>query len=465
MGSVPFTITVNPRGEDLLPDSDTVTLVDDLSGTMTVDPSSVTITDSSGNKLPSDQWKISIAKRTDSSNKKVTTMTLVIPDSEKLTISYKASIDAAPNTTVTYSNTAYWYGYKSDSSSNVTSTVSYGADGILGMGTVPLFSLIKADKNNITTELPGAEFAIYLGKYDDTKNAWVPDGNPIETLKTGTSGSHAGILTFGSDPNVTLLFNTVYCIVETKAPAGYVKDSAAIPVAIARADSAGNYPNQSADWHVTPDKNLKMHTSADLAAWAIQGVNISYKGSTFTYTAYNEKTSLRINKSFADSDGNSTAAPAGTFSFGLYSTNGNAVGDKLETLTVTYDSQGNATYKLTSGDLTQTVSSPVFTDLNVGDNYQVYELDANGDPVKNNRILYNKEGSGYIVTYPNGNQITAPDSTTSAEMNISNQSFTSPLTGIRTDHTNLYIGIAAVLSAVLAGFVFFRKRKKNRRAL
>lgn len=464
MGSVPFTITVNPRGEDLLQDSDTLTLVDELSGTMTVDPSSITITDRNGNQLPSNQWKISITKGTDSNSNTLTTMTLVIPDGEKLTIHYNASIDAPPNTAVTYRNTAYWYGYKGDSSSFVSDTVSYKADGSFGIGAKPQISLVKADKNTITTELAGAEFAIYLGKYDSTEKKWVPEGDPIETKKTGASGSHTGVLTFGSDKE--LLFNTVYCIVETKAPAGYVMDSNPIPVVIARKAKNGDYPNQSVDWGSTSgETKLVTHTAKDLETWAAQGVNINYRGSMFTYTVYNEKTSLTINKSFTDPDGKSITAPAGTFSFGLYSTNGSAVGEKLETLTITYDSQGKTTYKLTAGNLTQTVASPVFTDLNVGDSYQVYELDADGDPVEDNHILYNKESNGYIVTYPKGNQITAPDRTTTSEMNIINQSYTSPHTGIRPDHSDLYRGIAAVLSAVLAGFIYIRKRKKNRRTL
>lgn len=460
-GSVPFSITVNPRGEDLLPDSDTVTLVDVLVGKMILDPSSVTVTDSSG-PVPRDQWKISISKGKDSSDNAQTTMTLVIPDSRKLTIRYKASIDATLNTPITYKNTANWYGYNKVGANIVSRTVQYSADATWKNETKPYVSLIKADKNNITTELPGAEFAIYLAEYDTQKGAWVPKGEPLEKLKTAASGTHTGILTFGADEKVTLLFNTVYCIVETKPPAGYVKDSTAIPVAIARADKKGQYPNESMDWNFTPDKNLKTYTANDLNTWVIQGVNLSYKGSTFTITAYNEKTSLQLRKSFKNADGTKILAPAGTFSFGLFSVNGNSTGEKLETLTMTSDGNGNISYKLTSGDLTTAVNAPVFKDLNVGDSYKVYELDADGKPVENKRIFYNKEGNGYVVTYPADPLIVARDSATPAEFSVVNQEFTIPTTGIPTQHSGVYRGLAAGLAVLLAGYLLFRRRKRSK---
>ena len=75
-GSVPFTLAVNPMSLDLSPDTDTLTLVDELGystengvpGSMTVDPSTVTVQDSNGNALDSSQWTLSITK--DTANKK-----------------------------------------------------------------------------------------------------------------------------------------------------------------------------------------------------------------------------------------------------------------------------------------------------------------------------------------------------------------------------------------------------------
>lgn len=475
--SVPFTLKVNPRGEDLLPGSDNLTLVDELSGkvdelsgklsgSLIIDPASVEVKDSSGTPLDSGEWKLSLKRGTDSSGKQpLTTMTLVLPDSKSLTITYNASIDAAPDISVPYSNTAYWFGYKGSSSPTIDSSAIYSIGANLSFEHKPVINLIKADQNDVSKELPGAEFSIYLARYNTDTGKWEQTGEPLFTMETEKSGTHAGILSFVSDTQTTLLFNTVYCIVETKAPAGYVKDSTPIFIAMARKDSSGNYPTKFNEGGLSPDADTKTYTSNELKTWAEQGVIVNYYGSTYTYTAYNQKASLKIVKSFLDKSGNSlTTPPDGTFSFGLY--NSNQV--KLETLTITY-TNGKPSYRLTEGSVSKAISEPVFTDLNVGDTYAVYELDADGDPVQNGRLLYNKEGNGYVVTYPtnaDGNAtytVLANDSLTPAEFAISNKESPIPETGIHTGHTVIYGGIIAVLAGIVTGFFFLKKKKRIRR--
>ncbi len=475
--SVPFTLKVNPRGEDLLPGSDNLTLVDELSGkvdelsgklsgSLIIDPASVEVKDSSGTPLDSGEWKLSLKRGTDSSGKQpLTTMTLVLPDSKSLTITYNASIDAAPDISVPYSNTAYWFGYKESSSSTIDSSAEYSIGATVGFEHRPVINLIKADQNDVSKELPGAEFSIYLARYNTDTGKWEQTGEPLFTKETEKSGTHAGILSFVSDTQTTLLFNTVYCIVETKAPAGYVKDSTPIFIAMARKDSNGNYPTKFNEGGLPQDADTTIYTAGELKTWAEQGVNVNYYGSTYTYTAYNQKASLKIVKSFLDKSGNSlTTPPDGTFSFGLY--NSNQV--KLETLTITY-AKGMPSYRLTEGSVSKAISEPVFTDLNVGDTYAVYELDADGDPVQNGRLLYNREGNGYVVTYPtnaDGNAtytVLAKDSLTPAEFAISNKESPIPETGIHTGHTVIYGGIIAILVGIVTGFFFLKKKKRIRR--
>ena len=457
-GKIPFTITVNPQSEDLLEGSDTVTLVDELSGKLTVDPSSIKVTDSSGNEISSNAWNLSLKKN---SSTGTTTMSLAIPDSKKLTITYEASINASPGESVSYSNSAYWFGYKDISSSTVTQTVSYDADATFGTAVTPKISLVKADQNNVTKELSGAGFSIYKAVYTDGQ--WRITGDPLDTQTTGASGSHAGILTFGS--GTKLKYNTVYGIVETSAPAGYVKDSTPIFIAMARADNNGAYPTDSTEWNSTADPSgITTYSASDLQQWADQGVTVNYQGSTYTYTAYNEKASLEVDKSFLDKSGTAlTTPPDGTFQFGLY----NSEGSLVETLTIKY-SGGNATYRLSKDGISQAVSTPAFHDLNVGDSYTVYELDADGDPIKNGRILYNKEGNGYVVTYQDGstsdslNTVVAQDDTDASVFTVTNKEYTIPATGIASFHNNVYIGIV-ILMAGLAGIFYLLRRRKNRR--
>ncbi len=458
-GSVPFTVTVNPLGEDLLKDSDTLTLVDELSygtadnshGAMTLDPSSVRITDRSGAELPRSQWTLSLAKDTENGK---TVMTLVIPDSEQLTIIYTASIDAPPGTFVTYYNSAHWYGYSEDRYNTVQNSVSYNVDASFGFGNNPVISLTKADQDNVTKSLSGAKFAIYKAVYSD--GAWKATGDSIETATTGSNGT----LTFGSG-TTKLQYNTVYAVVETEAPAGYVTDTTPTFIAMARADKSGNYPNESAEWNSTVDSNLVTHTASDLSTWADQGVTVNYRGSTYTYTAYNQKAKLSVSKVFVDKDGNTLSTPPdGTFSFGLY----NAAGSLVETLAVTY-SGGTASYQLTESGSTKSIDSPVFEDLNVGDSYSVYELDGNGDPVKNGRILYNADGNGYTVAYQNDqtnvnpNTIVVADSKTGTKVTITNQEYTIPDTGIQSFHNFWYIGVFLILAGIMIGYLWLYKRK------
>ncbi|MGN0363845.1 MAG: prealbumin-like fold domain-containing protein [Bilifractor sp.] len=468
-GDVPFTLTVNPLGLDLMKNADTLTLVDELTGSMTVDPASVKVKDSNGKDIDSDLWKLSLTK--DTSSKK-TVMTLIVPDAQKLTITYNTSIDASPGTPVKYTNTAHWYGIEEDKKSTVENTVSYSVDASIGFSNNPVISLVKADQNNVTKKLSGAKFAIY--QVENIKTSTDSSGkktvtwtktteDPIETLTTGSDGK----LTFGNG-TTKLQYNTIYAIVETGAPSGYVKDDTPIFVAMARADKSGNYPNESTDWGSTVDKEtLKTYTADDLAKWADQGVTVNYKGSTYTYTAYNQKASLQIEKSFLDKGGTALATPPdGTFSFGLYNVDNNLI----ETLIITY-SGGKASYQLTENGKTETVDSAMFRDLNVGDIYYVYELDGQGDPMKDGRILYNKEGNGYIVKYQvdtngnqpkNPNQVIAPDSKTAAAFTVSNQEYPIPSTGISPAHNAVYIGTAILLGVLLAGAFWMRRRKRNR---
>lgn len=470
-GSVPFTITVNPMSLNLSPDMDTLTLVDELGystdngvpGSMTVDPSTVKVKDSNGNALDSSLWTLSITK--DTANKK-SVMTMTVPDGQKLTIEYNASIDASPGTPVTYTNTAHWYGLSTDSYNTVTNKVSYNVDATFGFSTSPVINLIKADQDNVSKKLSGAKFNIY--KATETNGNWTYNtGDLLETATTDSNGK----LTFGSG-TAKLQFNTVYAIVEEDAPPGYVKNTSPILIAMARADSTKvNYPNESTEWG-TVDDNLKTYTASDLSTWANQGVTVNYRGSSYTYTAYNHKASLNLVKEFQDKDGSTlTTPPDGTFYFGLYSSDNKLV----EKLTITY-SNGTASYQLTENNVTKSVDSATFTDLNVNDRYSVYELDANDEKVKTGHILYNKEGNGYIASYtvkktgdidpvsydPASDQITVQDADSAGTVTITNQEFSIPETGVYIRDNFWYFVAFLLLDSITICYVLYLKRRFNK---
>ena len=462
-GTVPFTITVNPRGEDLLPGSDTLTLVDEMAGNFTIDP------------VDNSQWNISLQKGKNSSNQPVTTMTLALPDSQKLTVTYRAEIDAAPDTDVTYSNKAYWQGYQEQSATTITGTVKYSIDGSISMSNYPEIRLVKVDQSNASKELSGARFSLYLAAYDQDTGKWGKTGKPVDTQTTASSGTHNGILTFRGSKN--LLYNTVYCIVEDKAPNGYVKSTDPVFIAMARKDSSGKYSDKSTAWGSTDTGSATVHTADELKTWASQGVIVNYRGSVYTYTAVNQKqkTSLKIDKTFLNRDGSKVAAPSdGTFSFGLY----NSRDSKVGTLTIRYQ-DGTPAYTLTQNDISQNVTEPVFQSLNVGDSYKVYELDGDEDPITDGRLLYNKEGKGYIVRYQgvsgnsdsgtaagtggDVNTVTVPDSAEPAVFGVTNQEFKIPVTGVETEPMEPYRIAVWLLVFAAATFVILSWRRRARR--
>lgn len=472
-GTVPFTITVNPRGEDLLPGSDTLTLVDELAGNFTIDPGSVTVRNSGGTALDNSQWNISLQKGKNSSNQPVTTMTLALPDSQKLTVTYRAEIDAAPDTDVTYSNKAYWQGYQEQSATTITGTVRYSIDGSISMSNYPEIRLVKVDQSNASKELSGAKFSLYLAAYDQNTGKWCNTGKLVDTQTTASSGTHNGILTFGGSKN--LLYNTVYCIVEDRAPDGYVKSTDPVFIAMARKDSSGGYSDKLTAGGSTDTSSATVHTADELKTWASQGVIVNYRGSVYTYTAVNQKASLKIDKTFLNRDGSKVAAPSdGTFSFGLY----NSRDSKVGTLTIRYQ-DGTPAYTLTQNGISQNVTEPVFQSLNVGDSYKVYELDGDGDPITDGRLLYNKEGDGYIVRYQgvsgnsdsgtaagtggDVNTVTAPNSAEPVVFGVTNQEFRTPDTGVETESTRPYEVVIWLLAFAAATFVILSWRRRARR--
>ena len=147
----------------------------------------------------------------------------------------------------------------------------------------------------------------------------------------------------------------------------------------------------------------------------------------------------------------------------------------MEKLTITY-SNGTASYQLTENNVTKSVDSATFTDLNVGDRYSVYELDANDEKVKTGHILYNKEGNGYIASYtlkktgdadpvsydPATNQIIVEDTDSAGTVTITNQEFTIPETGVYIRDNFWYFVAFLLLDSITICYVLYLKRRFNK---
>ncbi len=333
-GNYPFTIQLNQEGIDLMPKSDTITLVDELGDNLTIDISSITVKNSKTGEDLTGFWSSSV----ETANGKQT-LKIVLPDDQPLTISYTTAVNAAPGQTVTVQNNAHWEGYATTTGGSVDdNSFQYQAGGTAGAAATPQILISKVDQYNNQQKLAGATFTL--------TEMVLEDGKLVETEKvyTGTTADD-GKLTFGEDTNL-LTFNKVYRIQETKAPEGYVLDRVPRYVLIAQKVD-GKYPD------------FTQYQGLDVT------VTIHYATPQYTYTAFNHKGEIEVTKVFQNADGTALDHHNGTYRFGLFA---DAAGtERLQETYVTY----------AYGELT---ASARFTDVAFG-TYYVFELNDQGKPI------------------------------------------------------------------------------------
>ncbi|MCI2155324.1 MAG: Cna B-type domain-containing protein [Solobacterium sp.] len=380
---ISFTMTVNPRGEDLLENSDTLTLVDSYSENLDINLSSLQVKESADSTE-----NVSFTYQIDNS---AHTLTLVIPDNKKLIISYDATIEAPLGTTIeTISNEAYWYGYRSSKSKWSATKVKVEAAGSIDFGTTPIIKITKVDSQNALKTLEGAQFSLYETTYSETDKTFESTGNAVATETSNADGT----VTFGaSSSSYKLQFNKIYSIVETSAPTGYIRSSDPVYIGIFRTKTINNVTVYPKDMNNSTDSADVWNTSVlnDLASIA----NIYYTGTEYDYTWPNSRTSVRISKNFYDGTSNDPVTfPSGDFRFGLY-----YGGQLLQTLTIS-NANGQLTYLRTENGVIEAEDQPLFTGLNTNDVYTIAELDDNGNQIAN-AASATINGETYTVTYPN----------------------------------------------------------------
>ena len=347
--TLPFKIQVNSLGEDLLAGTDYLTVVDTLSETLQLDPTSITVTNTNtGASVP---YTASVEG---------STLRITIPDGVPITISYKARVQVKPGVKVAIRNDAHWEGYASTSSGTIIDDdYAYAAGGTAVGSSTPTVEIIKYDSGSVTTRLPGAEFEMAEGTMDN--GTFTPtDGKTW----TGTTDAN-GVLAFGADP--LMAYNTVYRIVETKAPDGYVLDAAPHYFLVAKANADGSYPEY-------PD-----------------GVDVWYESDTYEFRMGNGRGEASVTKCFAGLEGEASPV-SGTYRFGLYDTP-NPVGDPMQTVSISFadGDSGSKTAK--------------FTNLVLGETYYLFELDDAGKPILNEQVG-TVNGNQFKVSYSDSAMVT-----------------------------------------------------------
>ena len=417
-GRYPFVITLNELGTDLMPGEETVQLVDELGANLTVDTDSIKV--KSGDQEITN-WFSALEDETDGTQK----MIITLPDNLPLTITYDAIVNALPNETVTISNNAYWKGYAvTDDSSVNDSDFSVSAGGTAGGDVSPRISVRKIDQYNNQLTLAGAEFNLTPMRLEN--GTFVEAQSDDDPVRTGTTGED-GMVTFGtSEP--FLKYNTIYRIRETKAPQGYVLDSEASYVLMAR--------------EVTGEDGKPQYP--DYAPQKAAGVYISLTPQ-YTYEAKNHKGEIRVEKHFTDAAGNAVNSVDGTYRFGLFK-------DQQATTKV---QETYVQYK--HGQLT---SPAKFTNVELNTPYYVYELDDQNRPITDG--VGTVSGIPFMVTGPQ-ESITVTQSTPEADAVVTNcmDYDELPTTG-GTGMETYFAGIVLMMAAVVLLYSLKSCRKEER---
>lgn len=417
-GRYPFKITLNELGEDLVSGSDTITLVDELSETLILDTASIHVVNTKRGETVTN-WTSSVEGQT---------LKIVLPDNLPLTVTYEATVNAAPGQTISISNNAHWEGYTTPSGGSVeVKEFSYSTGGTVGADTSPSVTVKKLDQYNTSQTLSGATFTLVEETYADGTFTPTTDGLSL----TGTTGED-GTLTFGKESGQTMSYNTVYCLTETVAPEGYVLDAAPHYFAVAKQQKDGSYPTFP------------------------NGVTVWYQSADYTYQTYNHKGEATVAKAFLDAGGKHLEKIDGTYRFGIYA-EANPTGKPLQTVTITY---ANSTVTPESG-------TAKFTNLTLGKAYYIYELDDNGVPIRGNNTLATVNGANFLVTYSNGPAVTIPGSgTAAAAVTVTNQVCYPELPHTGGAGTTLYTkgGVLLTASAMFLLLYYHTKRRKEESA-
>ena len=446
-----FTIKANQFGEALsTKDGTTLTLIDKLSSTLILDTETIKVINSKTGALVTD-YTASL----DADN----TLKIVIPRDVPVTITYTTTVNAPPRQAVGFSNEAYWEHYSPSSGTKVEeNSYSYAAGGTVTTGNNIKLKIIKKDQNNLSVTLQGAEFEMVPCT---VKNGQIEVDTVNAKEWTGTTNDKGEILFGeGSDQNHAMDYNTIYKVTEIKAPAGYVADSKPIYIMVPRkADGASDYPDDVKEWMKIKDPKTEKPL-----------INIQYQP-IYELTVLNHKGEITVEKKFKDPGGHDANPVSGTYKFGLYenadgtnttnSTNPDettSTTTPLQTVTITYNAAetGSKIAKFTNLDLTD--------NQNQTKTYYVFELDDNGNPIKDSATVATVNKMEYFTSYENKTTANAASEGNSAvsggTVTVINQSRVKelPSTG---SYGSLIYRLAGTILILFAGLLVLINIKKQ----
>lgn len=402
---VNFTINTNQLGQQL-PNNEgpKLKLIDKLSDTLILDTSSI-----KAFKTGTEE-----AVKIDASLGEDNTLEIELPNGIPITITYTATVNAAPGQTVGFSNEAYWKNYSSSGQKVEEKTYSYEAGGTVSGAQNPVLKITKKDKKHLNKLLEDATFKMVEcemneGTIKDTDTSWQGKTDKNGNLELGTGTK-------------LMQYNTIYKVTEEEAPKGYVDEKYSCYIMVVKDDGTEKY-----------------NTYKDHKEW-YSNVKIQYQ-STYELTVTNHKGEITVEKKFLNVAGHDSNPVSGTYKFGLYKDK-DAVNKPIQTIEITYK----------TGDLN--ANSEKFEDLNLNETYYVYELDDQNNPIKDSGVhVINR--LEYITSYSTNNAVQ-----NGATVTVTNQSRVKQLPSTGSYGTLIY-RISGTMLVLASLIILTNINKKN----
>lgn len=437
---ITFTIEANPLGEVLPAENGTtLTLIDKLTSTLILDTGSIKVINSKTN---------ADVVYTASFDATANMLKIAIPCNVPVKITYDATVDAPPGQTVSFSNDAYWEKYSPAGGDSVKEeNYSYAAGGTVSAGDNITLKIIKKDQNNLSSLLQGAEFKIIECKRES-------DGTITDVSGKEWNGTtnNTGEISFGSGSSTdsAMNYNTIYKVTETKAPSGYAVNSEPIYIMVPRKEeNAADY----SDYVKTCINDSQIHKQ--------------YK-SIYELTVYNHKGEITVEKKFKNAGGHNSSPVSGTYTFGLYEkadgtnttnpdgTTSAPTTKPFQTITITYK----------AGE--KNPKTEKFVNLDLSRTYYVYELDDNGNPIKDSNTVATVNNMEYLTSYATTNTDSATGVNSAVSGNtvtVTNQSRVKelPSTGSYGPLIFRLAGAVLIFFAGLQMLINIKKRACNNR--
>lgn len=307
-GKLTYTVEINPKGLELNPRSTEITLYDTFTvnkrGTATLDRSSIKLFDKTKGQYTDDYTLTTDEEKDNNSEVTHYNMTLRVQDGRHYTFTYTYIVDRSQvnsDANVTAENkarvTAVWQ------EANKETIKSSAGGGSVGSKDGEL-TLYKVDKNSENKVLRDAVFA--LTAYDKESGSW-------NTAQVTASTDENGEITFvpitgtNTASKVYVSADTLYKLVETEAPNGYVLDAKPLYFIWMQNDASVQAKQEAA---------YKAATGKGKETEAVDENVTNYKDVTYFQTAHsyerkftNAPKQLELQKVWADEDGKIMSSP------------------------------------------------------------------------------------------------------------------------------------------------------------